>query len=407
MYKVTLGDTFETISRRVYGTELQADVLRSSNPGVVEPLTPGSTIATPDLQDAPQIQRQNAPSNDINEVAVLIDGKRFRFWENIRITRSIDAMDTVQFSAPFDYTAPGFKETFRPFSYKKTVVTVGGIPLFTGVMVSPDPNISNDKKSISVGCYSTPGVLDDCTPPASSFPLEYNGASLSTIANALCKPFGISVEFKDSAGATFERVAIKPGQTILSFLSDLARFRNLVVSSTSTGKLIFQRSILSGQPVAVLRQGEAPLLSVSPEFKPREYYSHITGIEPTTVRNAGSQFTASNPQLQGVLRPYTFNVENTKKADVKEAVNAKLGRMFGNMAAYSISLPTWRDPRGNLWEPNTIVSLFAPDAMIYSDYKFIIRSVEFERTGDKELAVLNLVLPGAFSGTIPEALPWD
>jgi prophage tail gpP-like protein len=81
--------------------------------------------------------------------------------------------------------------------------------------------------------------------------------------------------------------------------------------------------------------------------------------------------------------------------------------MFGNMVAYSVKVATWRDPSGNLWEPNTIVSLDAPDAMVYRPYDFVIRGVEFERDSRKEHATLDLVMPGSFSGEIPEALPWD
>ena len=81
--------------------------------------------------------------------------------------------------------------------------------------------------------------------------------------------------------------------------------------------------------------------------------------------------------------------------------------MFGAMASYSVALSTWRDPAGNLWAPNTTLKLQAPGAMIYNSYEFIVRSVEFSKDSTSETARLNLVLPGAFSGQIPEALPWD
>ena len=81
--------------------------------------------------------------------------------------------------------------------------------------------------------------------------------------------------------------------------------------------------------------------------------------------------------------------------------------MFGSMVAYSVAVPTWRSPAGDMWQPNTIVNLRAEDAMIYNSYDFIIRGVEFQRERDMEKAVLDLVIPGSFSGKVPEALPWD
>ena len=75
--------------------------------------------------------------------------------------------------------------------------------------------------------------------------------------------------------------------------------------------------------------------------------------------------------------------------------------------AYTCRVSTWRDPAGNLWAPNTTVTLTAPDAMIYDKYEFIIRSVTFETDRATETATLNLVLTGSFSGEIPDSLPWD
>lgn len=406
-YNVITGDTFESISRKKYGTEKEADRIARANPGVAEPLTAGTTLTVPVLPEAPQNLQQAADSSTDDEVAILIDGKRFRFWDKVRITRAIDTMDTVEFGAPFDSEAPGFRETFRPFSFKTVVITVGGTPLFTGTMVAVSPVLENAQKVISVSGYSLPGVLNDCTSPASSFPLEFDNQGLREIATAMAAPFGISVDFQADQGAVFERVASEPGKKVLAFLTELAKQRNLIISSSSRGKLLFLQSSEGGQPVARLQQGVAPVLSVTPFFSPQEYYSHITGIEPVVVGLAGSQFTVKNPRLLGVTRPLTFNAPDTLDADVKSAVEAKSGRMFGNMASYSVRVATWRDPNGKLWEPNTSIKLLAPDAMIYKEYEFIIRSIEFSRDRATETATLNLVIPGSFSGKVPEALPWD
>ena len=69
-------------------------------------------------------------------------------------------------------------------------------------------------------------------------------------------------------------------------------------------------------------------------------------------------------------------------------------------------LNTWIRPLQIKEDDNTI-TLLAPGAMIYSEYEFVIKSVEFSRDGDSETAVLKLVLPGSFSGEIPETLPWE
>ena len=406
-YKTRTGDTFETVSRNEYGTETEAGRIASANPGVTEPFATGISLTIPPLPGAPTDLPSQSPSAAEDEVAVLIKGERFRFWDAVRITRSIDGMDTVGFSAPFDANLPGFREIFRPLSFPDVVITVGGDPLFTGVLVSIDPTVGNKARTIQTSGYSRPGVLNDCTSPASAFPLEFNGLNLQDIATALVAPFGLSVVFEASPGPVFDRVAFTPKKKVLAGLAGLARQRNLIISSTQAGELLFTQSIPGGNAVARLRQGETPLVSVVPVFNPQSYYSHLTGIEPVTVGLSGSQFTVKNPRLEGVVRPLTFDIPDTPGTDAKSAVDAKMGRMFGNAATYSVSVNTWRDSNGLLWRPNTTLRLTAPDAMIYEEFEFLIRKVSFERVKNAETATLDLVLPGAFSGGIPEVLPWD
>jgi prophage tail gpP-like protein/phage tail protein X len=411
-YKTVAGDTFDSIARKRYGSEKDAQLIAQANPGAAEPLTAGTSLSVPARPDAPQNSPQAAESSTQDEVALLIDGRRFRFWDKFRITRSIDSMDTIDFGAPFNADAPGFKGTFKPFSFKPMSITVGGEPLFSGTIVAVNPLLENKQKTISVSGYSLPGVLNDCTAPASMFGksgslLEANGQTLKEIASNLAAPFGISVEFKADPGPAIIRVAIEPGEKVLSYLTKLAKKENLIISSSPSGKLVFSRPADGGQPVARLQQGAAPVLSVSPFFNPQNYYSHITGIEPMIVGLAGAQYTVKNPRLTGTVRPLTFTAPDTLDADIVAAVESKAGRMFANMVTYEVRVATWRDPSGKLWEPGASLTLTAADAMIYSEYEFIIKMVDFSRDSKTKAAILTLIIPGSFSGKIPEALPWD
>lgn len=408
IYKIVQGDTFALIARKKYGTDQNTGLIVSSNPGVVEPLIVGTNIVIPDDVNAPSNAKQKTVFNNINETAILIDGQRFRFWDRVSITKSMDSISTVNFGAPFDYKTAGFKETFKPFSFKSLGVTIGGDPFFTGTMIGINPFIENARKIIAVNGYSLPGVLNDCTAPASMLDkLGFSGQGLRQIIETLIAPFGLSVKFDADQGAVFDQVGSEPDKGVLDFIIELVKQRNLIISDSERGELVVRTPTVIGNPVAKLQQGESPVLSVSPFFSPQGYYSHVTGIEPVLLGLAGSQYTVKNERLSGVMRPFTFIAPDTIDSTIKLATEAKIGRMFGNIVSYDITLNTWRDPNGNLWQPNTTVTLLAPDAMIYSEYEFIVRSVTFEKDDKTETAVLNLVLPGSFGGTIPDALPWD
>lgn len=407
MYSVVAGDTFEKIARKQYGDEKQAFLISSANPGATEPLVPGTSLVIPSQPGAPTDKTTQVDEVSENEVALLIDGERFRFWEDMRIVRSMDRMDVLEITAPLNVDDLAFRQAFAPFSYRDMTVTVGGSPLFTGTMVGVAPSVTPNSRTVGVSAYSKPGVLNDCSAPASAYPIEFNNQSLQDIATTLCQPFGLSPQFDADQGEAFDRIAASVTEKLLSFLTKLAQQRGLVISSTEQGALLFQKSISTGNPVANLTQGASPLMAANPAFNPQTYYSHVTGIDAVIVGREGAQFTVKNEKLPGTIRPFTFNTPDVSGGGVKASTEAKAGRMFANAASYVATVSTWRDPQGNLWRPNTTLFLQAPDAMVYNPYEFLIRSVTFDRTADSETASLELVFPGSFNGKAPETLPWE
>lgn len=405
-YNVRAGDTVTIISRRVYGVGTESQRIVNANPGISQPLQAGAVLVIPVIPGAPADAISIGDDVNPDEVAILIDGRRFRFWSAAAIKLSFDAFDTVQFVSPFDPEDKNFREIMRPFSYKSVVFTIGGVPLFTGTMVGVSPSLSPDSRTVSVTGYSLPGVLGDCTQPAGDV-REFNSLTLAEITASVCAPFGIGTNFNAGAGTSFERVACGRTKNIWRFLIDLARQRNGVFGSTARGDLEFRRSSEATNPVGNLVQGVSPLITVTPIFNPQEYYSHITGFESISPGVAGSKFTVNNTHLQAAIRPKSFSVNDAVGADVRAATEAKVGRMFGNMAAYTVVVESWRDPSGKLWAPDSTVTVLAPGSMIYTPYSFKIRSVTFNVDGDARTATLELILPGAFSGKIPETLPWD
>lgn len=406
-YKVVSGDTFEKIARRVYGTGEEASRIQRSNPGVEEPLSAGTTLLIPDLTIAPRNQPPVAPSVNPDEVAVIIEGERFRFWTELQIRLSIDSFSRIEFTLPFDSSRQDLRDIFRPFTFKSVEVTVGGEVLFTGVMVNVNPILKPDSKMLQIGCYARPGVFMDCTAPASAYPLESNNLRLDAVARSLADPFGIPVSLVGDAGPVFRRIAHDPHKKILPFLTDLAKQRGFVMSDTAEGELLFWKSITSGTPVATFVQGVPPFEGATPVFDGQKYYSHVTGTGPVFIGGRGKQYTVINPHLRDVLRPMTVKFKDALVGDEKLAAEAAIARMFANIAGFEINLPTWRDPEGNLWEPNTTLDVTAPDAMIYNSYEFLIRNVTLKAAPESRTVTLDIVIPGAFNSTIPEKLPWD
>lgn len=356
--------------------------------------------------------------SDDELVSILIRGNEWIYWDDIEIARSIDTHSTVGFTAPFEVDHPGFRKTFRPFSFAPLEVRVNGEPLFTGTMIDVKPDLKAEERRVEISAYSKAAALEDCNIPAANVPFEASGLSLRQIAERLALPFGVGVVLGVPDPGPFKKVntrkrtldtKLESDQKIQDFLGDLARQRGLVIGDTERGDLLFHKSVAPGNPVARFEEGQAPLLGVTPTLNPQQYFTEVTGFRLSKRGSAGSQYTVSSREriAGGVLRSLSFKIDDVEKADVPAAVNAHIGRMLASAVSYVITVPTWRDSHGELWSPNTTLILKAPSAFIYRDYEFLVRDVVFHQSGDERTASLGLVMPGVFSQDLPKTRPWD
>lgn len=409
-YVVREGDSFARISQRVYALEDFADTIKSANPQALGGLTPGMVLVIPDVDLVPDLPRTVVRTTSENEVSISIGGNAFKFWTDMSLTRSIDSFDTFSLGAPFEPDNAAFRAAFVPLSFQTVVLNVAGVPLFTGTLVNPRAELESGANTAVSDGYALAGVLNDCQIPAGNYPVEVDGNDLRDIAIALCKPFGLSVTFPSNTdqGPAFERVAMEITDRVLAYLTKEAQQRGLVISNDTRGMPVFQVE-REDPPIANLEVGDeqgSPILAITPEFNAQRYFSSITGITPSLWGDDGVATPVANPHLEGVVRPHTFKIPDTNSGDAGAAVRGAMGRMFASAVSYTLSLAGWRDPSGNLWEPNTRIRLKAPRAMIYESSLFVIRSVTLARNSEEDIAQLQLVLPGSFSGKIPDSLPW-
>lgn len=353
-----------------------------------------------------------------NAVTMTIDGKTFAFWSDLEITLSIDSHATIGFSAPFEPERAEFRSTFRPFSYKPIEIDIDGTRLFTGTLMDVTPNVQPNQRLVNVSAYSKAAVLADCDMPAGSVPFEANGLTLTQIAARLAAPFNVGVDVRTPDGSPFKRVNTKSkkvdgkadqDQKVQDFLAELAKQRGLICSSNAAGQFVMWTSVAAGNPVARLEEGVGgPLVEVVPTFNPQSFFGEITGFTSTKRGRVGSKYTQRLERLSGgVLRSMSFQLNDAEKADAPHAVAAKVGRMLAGACSYVINVDTWRDPQGDIWQPNTTIVANSPSAMVYGGYEFLVRDVVLRESASESSASLGVVLPGSFSGEVPSVMPWE
>jgi prophage tail gpP-like protein len=345
----------------------------------------------------------------IERVAITLeDGSRFGDWSDIEFQFGLDSYSALSLSGPFAHEREEVRRAFQPLMFPLVTVTIGDELVLTGRVKDVSPTVDPDSASVAVTVYSLAFDLTEVCPPAELLPLEFGGLDLRQIAQRLVTPsLGILPVFQNVEGAVFSRIRCEPDGVIHPFLVELARQRGFVLTDLPTGDLVFVNETPAGSPEARLHG--APLARVTAQFEPGSWFSRITGRASQKAGASGSHFSRTNPLYRGSnTREYSFSVSDTEGADVPAAVDAAMGRMIASVVSYTVEdLPTWRDPRGRLWRPNTTVTVLAPEAMIYRETELLIRSVKLHQTAEVQTASLALVLPGTFGGKLPTELPWD
>jgi prophage tail gpP-like protein len=398
-YKARGGESWDLVARQTTGNDTDAAAIKRANPAVQEPIAAGTVI---------QVPMARGPSEVVSDEAldISVEGTKIGTFDNFELALAIDAISKCAFSVP---NKPETREIFVPLGSQRITVDHLGERLFTGRCESPRLNNDPSAKILDISCYSNPGVLELCTPSIEKFPLEWKDALLEQITEDLCGEHGISVRFDTPTSARFKRVDIESGQGILSFLSGLASQRGLVISDSAFGELLLHGGEGAGEVVSFLEKGKHPTEAMVVSIDESKYYSSVTGIVPAKSRKwaLGAKFTVKNPHATDVVRAYSFDAEDIDKGELEKATNSVAGRMFAELVSCDVNVATWQNDLGKTYQPGQLVSLKSEEDFIPEPFEFLVAMVTLKRSAGIHSASLNLVLPGVYSGKIPERMPWQ
>ena len=94
-------------------------------------------------------------------------------------------------------------------------------------------------------------------------------------------------------------------------------------------------------------------------------------------------------------------------SDLENAVKAHAGRMFADCVNFELLCEKHVNEKNEVFQKGMTVCVSAPSAMITKETNFIARSVKLSRTTEGKTTTMTLVLPGAYTGEIPEVFPWE
>ena len=333
----------------------------------------------------------------LNDVTVTISGERQEVtgWNGLQIVRGIDqASDAFSFSFPWEAT-PENRARFVAYRTSLIEIKYGAELIVTGIAEKYEPSYSSAGVDMTINGRSRSGVLLDLS---AGPPFELDGAFNTIAAQLSPVPVSSTPNLQDLT------VQIEPGQSVYDVLSGIASAHNLYAFPQADGGLVF-RLLNTPAPVAEIREGIAPVISVNTSMDLTRRYYRYTALTTTD----GDTFTAEavdegvDPSLRDGLI-----VEPQQDADVQFAANFARSRGIMDSYACAVTVAGWT-VNGQLWRPGMTVTANFPSAMIYRDYIFMVRRVtmQLDETGGATTQ-LELTFPQVFAGGNPTfPYPWS
>jgi len=336
-----------------------------------------------------------------------VKNKKFDFWDEFRVSLVYDAVGSVfSFVGLFDSDFADHKELFKPLSFPNITVEHNGQLLLTGTILTHGFNVSSVPNNTSLQGYSTPGVLEDSQIPVSLYPLQSDKLTLKEIAERLASKFGVSVEVDAEVNSEmnkkFDTTIANEGDTVKGYLNSLASQRNIVLSHTAEGKLLFTRAKTTATPKARFDE-DAPGVSISLKTSGQKMSQEITVQRQESIKgtNAG-EATLTNP----FIPVFRSRVKSQSSGDDNETENAAKTILAAQLKNIKLKIITDRwewlsDDNSEVMTPNNIITVNSPNNFIYNDTRFFVEAVELTGDRKKETAVLTCVLPEVYSRETP------
>jgi len=336
-----------------------------------------------------------------------VNNKRFDFFNNLNITLSYASVaSTFSFSGYFRPENRDLRGLFKPFTYQRVeILDENDERLLTGRILNHGFTDSSVKSLTEISGYSLPGVLEDCPIPISLYPLQFDGKTLKEITEGLIEPFGlnlvISSSVADAANEVYEKTEATERQSIKAYLDELASQKNIVISHTDGGSLLYTRARTNVKPIAKFIGG-IPGVKMSLSTDGQRMHNNITVQKQTDVDNdnAGEE-TISNPFVP-IFRPTTQTQSSGDDVDTAQAVkNALSNELKGIVLTIETDRWTWNDDGRVTMKPNNIVTVHNHDLHLYRFINFFVESITFIQNAEKKTAIFTCVIPEVYNSQTP------
>lgn len=333
--------------------------------------------------------------------------REVRFFNSYKIGLKFGAIaSTFSFDFFYDPENKEQKELACIGHYHICSLMFGNELVMKGNMISTGFKSQDSRQMAAIGGYSLAGFLEDCSIPKECYPLEYSNLSIKQIADKLCQPFGIAVAVSDSVKAAMdapvEKITMEPADKVKDVLSKLAAQKNIILTHTPNGNILFTKAAPNAPAIAHFEPGQPGATTYEMVFNGQAMHSHIIAMKQAASGggNAGESAPLRNPYVIGsVYRPLTVVQGSGDDIDTEQFAKNTLAAELRNIS-WKITTDRWLIDK-KIVRPGSIITCYNPEIYLFKKTRLFIDSVELSGDQTSATAVLNCYLPEVYNGETP------
>ena len=329
-----------------------------------------------------------------NEATFYVNNKVYEGFKNITIQRSL-----TQLTGAFEITLVDKhrveKEDFELKAGLKISCKLGNTLLYSGYIDNISISLTESSRNITIRGRDNTGDLIDCSVINKN---EFNNLKLEAIAKEILKPFGLGVITFADTGENIEKFTINQGETAFQALERLSKKRKLLMTSSPTGNLVFEKKGVIRSSTE-LKEGEN-ILGAAVSFNNADRFSEYIVKSQSTSRSGD---ILSNTQAEGRskdlgidrYRPTVIVSDSASTiAESQERAAWESSLRAAQAMEVSVSTQGWTQKNGEIWAVNQIVHLDCRSIGINAD--LLIREVRFAQSESGRRVELVLIRKDAF-----------
>ena len=343
----------------------------------------------------PPSARTDLPDGDV--ITLLLGGQRLQTWTAISITRGIEIMPPQAEMTLTTANPSGV--TIEPFA--SCQVYAGQDLLITGYVQKLSCGLSSNTHQIGVAVGGKGQDLTECSAVLTDGTQLIQAADLKTIAEAICKPFAITVRQVGDDTVVVPQQVIQLGARPYDVLDESARFCSRILYENEAGELVISQ-VGTTKMASGLAEGinvEAASSAFDSSIRYSDYIAALMSADVLSEAGAGGNLQAAFKDT--AVPRYRPLVSISPQANANGSLATATARWeearrIGRSQAVRVTTSGWRDSAGQLWQINQLLDLTLPSVAISAE-TWLISQVMFTRDETGQHAQLTLMPPSAFT----------